>query len=861
VFEANRGQTDSRVKFLSRGSGYTMFFTATETVLSMPGGDAVRMKLEGGSPKPVVEGLETLPGHSSYFLGNDPAKWRTRVPQYARVRYREAYPGIDVVFYGNQRQIESDFVVQPGADPSTIRLAFDGCDKLEVDSEGDLMMRTAGGDLRFARPRVYQESGGQQDEVAGGYLLLGPRTVGFTLGEYDPSRTLVIDPIVYSTLLGGSGADLATKIAVDARGLAYVTGFADSADFPAILGTPGPGVHGIRRVFVAKFNPSGSQLVYSVLLGGSGSESGLGIAVDTAGSVYVSGSTSSPDFPRTPGAYDAFRGNKAGFVVKLNPSGTGLLYSALLGGAGQYWAGPLAVDAAGNAYVTAGDAAPNDPSDFPTTAAFGTGQGVMRLVKLNATGSALLYSVLVRGGYAASIAVDEFGSAYIAGGAEAGLPTTPDALHLSPPPTGYVDGFVTKLNPEGTELAYSTFLRLLSGYTSEVAVDGAGNAYVSTTTDVPSSARVVRLNAAGSSLIYSANAGPVYSDINDLSAIDLALAPSGEVWVSRVSPGAFVEISKLNAAGSAVVAHTSLFGTGVVYGAPEIRQSCSGDVYLAGLFLGSNVHTVVPAFPATPGAFQPQLRGPADAFLVRFRPDAVTPPACTLHAATLRPGAPVAPESFTSLFGEGLAASTQVASAPQPSLAGVTIHVRDSQGVERQALLYYASANQINYLIPASTAPGPAIVSVTAAGEVVAVTAIEIAPVAPGIFAANANGYGPAAALAVHVRPGGVQTTQFTFECPHQLCVSTPIDWGDAGDQVVLVLFGTGIRGRNLLAPVSATVGGEPVIVQYAGPQNEFEGLDQVNLLLPRTLAGRGEADVNLWVDGRLANAVSIWLQ
>ncbi|MCI0540679.1 MAG: hypothetical protein L0Z50_36225, partial [Verrucomicrobiales bacterium] len=289
VFEANRGQTDSRVKFLSRGSGYTMFFSATETVLSMPGGDAVRMKLEGGNPEPAVEGLEVLPGHSSYFLGNDPAKWHPRVPQYARIRYREAYPGIDVVFYGNQRQIESDFVVQPGADPAEIRLAFHGCRSLEIDQAGDLKIHTSAGGVRFAKPWVYQEAGGKQQEIAAGYILLDDRTAGFTLGDYDRQRPLVIDPVVYATFLGGSGNDRVGGFTVDARDSLYVTGYTDSADFPTAPGSPHPVIPGRRNVFVAKLNPSGTELVYLAILGGSESQSSAGIAVDTAGNAYVSG--------------------------------------------------------------------------------------------------------------------------------------------------------------------------------------------------------------------------------------------------------------------------------------------------------------------------------------------------------------------------------------------------------------------------------------------------------------------------------------------------------------------------------------------------------------------------------------------
>jgi uncharacterized protein (TIGR03437 family) len=834
VFEENRGQTDNRVKFLSRGAGYTMFFTATETVLSMNGDAAVRMTLAGAKPVPNVEGLGKLTGHSSYFLGNDPTKWRTDIPQYTKVRYREVYAGIDVVFYGNQRQIESDFVVKPGADPAEIRLAFDGCRSVEVDAAGDLQIHTSAVDIRLAKPRVYQEAGGKQQEIAGNYILFDDRTAGFRIGDYDPHRPLVIDPVVYATFLGGSGDDRVGGFDVDARDSLYVTGYTESADFPTTPGSPNLAVPGRRNVFVAKLNPSGTELVYVAILGGSGSQSSSGIAVDTSGNAYVSGRTTSPDFPTTLGAYGSTGDS---FVIKLNASGNTLLYSTL--GVG----GLIALDAIGNAYL-AGSA------DYPATADFGTGHG-FRVSKLNAAGSRLVYSVLLRGGWVTSITVDGFGSAYVTGHTyiPSGYPITAGALDRGDSGIERYDAFVTKLNPEGTELAYSTLLGVSRyGYGSEIAVDNSGSAYVSGTTD-PWFGNVMRLNPAGSGLIYSADFGPVYSDVNDVSTTYLALAPSGEVWVSTLSRAGEVEVRRLNRAGSPSARVAPLFYAPNMYNLPRIRQSCSGDLYLAGTSLW-------PPFPVTPGVVQSQQRGREDASIVRFRPDGAGPPACTLHSASLLPGAPVAPGSIASIFGVGLAASTNAATTPVASLGGATIRVRDSEGVERQSLLYYASSSQINYLIPAGSAQGPAVVEVSSGGNVMGRAAIEVAPVAPGIYSANGNGHGAAAAVAMRVRPSGAQTVEFAFECGQQHCTPSPINFGDPDDQVVLLLFGTGIRGRSNLSAVSATVDGEPAVVQYAGRQNDFEGVR-----LPRTLAGRGEVDLNLWVDGRLANAVRIRIQ
>src|SRR5881396_1985062 len=256
-FEANRGQTHEDVRFLARGPGYSLYLTAGEAVLVLarPGPDekrlgrstserlntrklgtpvVVRMSLVGAAPKPLMSGLDELPGKANYFIGNDPAKWRTNVPTYAKVRYREVYPGIDLVYYGNQRQLEYDFVVAPGADPERIVLGFQGAEPLEIDAEGELVLHAAGGAIRQRVPVIYQEIDRVRTKIEGRYVLKDAHRVGFQVAAYDPSRPLVIDPtLVYSTYLGGSSSDDGYGIAVDAAGAAYVTGTTGSADFTA----------------------------------------------------------------------------------------------------------------------------------------------------------------------------------------------------------------------------------------------------------------------------------------------------------------------------------------------------------------------------------------------------------------------------------------------------------------------------------------------------------------------------------------------------------------------------------------------------------------------------------------------------
>src|SRR6266581_2224024 len=284
-FEANRGQTHQDVHFLSRGAGYSLYLTAGEAVLVLtkPNADAkddarsaktrgesvaLRMSLVGAARKPTVSGTDELPGKANYFIGKDRSKWRTNVPTYARVHYREVYPGIDLVYYGNQRQLEYDFVVAPGANPKKIALRFQGADKLEIDAEGDLVLHTAGGEMRQHKPVIYQEIEGVRQEIGGGYVRKGADRVGFQLAAYDTTRPLVIDPLVlsYSTYLGGGAGDFGNGIAVDAAGNAYVTGYTASSDFPTTAGTFQPNFGGGAGAFVTKLNRTGTALVYSTYL-------------------------------------------------------------------------------------------------------------------------------------------------------------------------------------------------------------------------------------------------------------------------------------------------------------------------------------------------------------------------------------------------------------------------------------------------------------------------------------------------------------------------------------------------------------------------------------------------------------------
>jgi uncharacterized repeat protein (TIGR01451 family) len=368
-FEVNRGQTAPEVKFLARGSGYTLFLAEAGAVLRLraPAGageqkrsGTLRLTLEGANRKPSISGLDELPGRSNYLVGADRRRWRTNVPAFEKVRYESVYEGIDAVYYGRQGRLEYDLVVAPGADPARARLRFEGARGVRVDEAGDLVISAEGGDVRQQRPVAYQEFEGGRREVEARYVVDARGRVRFELGDYDRAHALVIDPVLlYASYLGGSGDDTGTSVAVDAAGSAYVAGTTASNDFP------GPGSlqaanGGFNDLFVLKLSPDGKSLVYATYLGGEGDDFGSTVAVDSAGNAYVGGMTGSGSFPTTPGAFQTVKDNSNdAFLAKLNPTGTGLVYSTYIGGKGSEQVNSVAVDAAGAAYVAGRTDSPN----------------------------------------------------------------------------------------------------------------------------------------------------------------------------------------------------------------------------------------------------------------------------------------------------------------------------------------------------------------------------------------------------------------------------------------------------------------------------------------------------------------------
>jgi uncharacterized repeat protein (TIGR01451 family) len=558
-FEANQGQAGEEVEFISRGSGYALLFARTEVVLGLhdrtlepglPDIDAgaianttarhalVRLRMLGGDPDVRVTGEDRLPGNSNYFIGNDSSSWHRNIENYAVVRYHGVYPGIDLVFRGNQAgQVEYDFIVAPGVDPGLIRMGFAGAGAT-LDDQGNLILHTPIGDLIQHAPFIFQDYDGVQKRVEGGFERQQNGAIGFKVAEYDANRPLVIDPVIrYSSYLGGGARDAGYDIAVDEFGNAYVTGTTASLNFPTNPLQADPDGSLIEDIFVAKLSGDGTTLEYSNYLGGNGADVAYGIAVDAFGSAYITGSTGSTDFPTNPPQSDPDgTATEDAFVAKFSADGSVLVYSNYLGGNGADIAHGIAVDGSGSAYVTGSTAS----TDFPTEPLQSDPSGAAIdafVTKLSADGSTLVYSNYLGGSdtdIAYGIAVDTSGSAYVTGStASTDFPTEP----LQTDPSGAaIDAFVTKLSADGSTLVYSNYL---GGSDTDIAygiaVDAGGSAYITGSTasaDFPTlppqaapsapteSAFIAKINSDGSALTYSNYLGGSGADIARAVAVD-----------------------------------------------------------------------------------------------------------------------------------------------------------------------------------------------------------------------------------------------------------------------------------------------------------------------------------------------------
>lgn len=680
-FEANRGQVSSEVEFLARGNGYLLLLTRDEAIVEVTPARApvplsrpvepravaqetsrpsvLRMRLAGVDPAAQVVGADALPGRSHYFVGTDPAQWVSDVPHFGQVVYRGVYPGVDWIFHGDGRQLEHDFHVAPGAEPTGIELVIggDGPDgawpTLRIDDAGELVMGLLGGELRQARPLVYQEVAGDRRLVAGEYELRGEGRVGFVVGPYDRTRPLVIDPVLlYATFLGHM--PIARSVAVDGAGNAYVTGNTAAATLPY---QHGPLDLGMEGVYVDKLNPSGTAVLYSTVIGGSYPDYGNAVAVDGAGRAYVTGDTRSTDFPRQPPGVSGCLGNGDAFLTRLAASGA-LDYSRCIGGSADDGGTAIDVDAAGRVVVTGYTWS----SDFPTThGAFDRGlDGQDAFVtKLNPAGGGsadVVYSTLLGGGQreaGTGIAVHGDGTIYVVGNTEStSFPTTAGAFDRSLNGVGTKDAFLARISPAGggqADLAYSTLVGG-GGYdtASSMALDAAGNAYViglTDSSDFPTK-RALQARLAGPADAFVAKMNPGGSGLNDLvygtylggSGGDMgrgiAVNTSGEAIVTGDTqstdfprPGALFPtygggsgdafLAKLASGGDSLLFGTFLGGNDVDNGLAVAHDGARG-IFVAGW-------TSSPNFPTTPGAYDGVLYG-SEAFVTKLQDEAGSTP-------------------------------------------------------------------------------------------------------------------------------------------------------------------------------------------------------------------------------------------
>jgi hypothetical protein len=559
-FEVNEGQTDPSVQFISHGDAYTVFLTRSEAVLALQEPDVadrvlekmdsrtrkrfesrrfyrlsprfhrprktsvVRIAIDGANPSPNVRGLDSLPGKTNYFIGNRPEKWRTGVSMFGRVKYSDIYSGIDLVYYGKQRRLEFDFVVAPGADPNAIKLRLDSADSVSITKRGGISIGTSGNSFELLRPEIYQFSHGKRVSVQGRFAFMSKerKEIGIEIAQYDKTEPLIIDPALsYSTYLGGSGSDYASGIAVDSEGNAYIAGQTTSTNFPTYNGYPASGdSNGVA--FVTELNPTGTAVLYSTYLGGTGGDWGAAVALDPSGNVYVTGSTLSTDFP-VANAFQSSLGSANGnaFVARIDTTQTGtasLVYSSYLGGGGNgsNFLGDvglgIAADESGLAYVT-GQTASDATTPFPTTSTgyqtsltSENGNAFLTVLDTNQGGAgSLLYSTFLGGDstgfgdYGMSVAVNGSGLACLTGqttsAAPSPFPTTSNAYQTT---LNSTDGnvFVTEIDTTQSgpqSLVYSTYLGgsstiIVGDLGSAIGLDASGNIYVggdTTSADFP----------------------------------------------------------------------------------------------------------------------------------------------------------------------------------------------------------------------------------------------------------------------------------------------------------------------------------------------------------------------------------------
>ena len=681
TFIPNRGQVDSKVKYYLKGTSYGFYFTPEEAVLtfikkeSSPGntentGITLALHFVDANPDVRIEGINKTSGKINYFSGKDESKWITGLPTYEKIIYKELWPGIDLIFYSKNNVLKYDFILKPGGCVEDIKLSYRGSKGISLDDGGNLEIHNDLGVLIDEKPISYQEIESKKVMIESGFKIKrqedGEDYFGFAiLGNYDSKYSLVIDPgLVFSTFLGAIVIDVGTNesnklgITVDKAGNVYVAGGTISPSFPVTLGAfqeafPSVGDN-FTSAYVTKLSFDGSGLIYSTFLGGSDSDEARSIVIDNMCSAYITGETSSSDFPVTLGAFQennlSMTSGSSAFAAKLSPDGTQLIYSTFLGGSDDDEGTDIDIDISGNAYITG----ETNSLDFPVTlnafqqnlpSIVGEINSVF-VTKLNIDGSGLIYSTFLGGSESdegLGIAVDDMGSAYVTGNTSSpDFPVTLGAFQENfPIISNFSSAFVTKLNPDGSSLIYSTFLGgSVDDQGQRIAVDQMGNAYVggeAASPDFPvtlgafqeefianqDAGFVTKLNPDGSQLIYSTFLSGTGGD-NEVQGI--AVDKMGNAYVSGFSNsssfpttlGAFQEefqgianqgfgdafVAKINPDGSSLIYSTFLGGSQTDI-ARDIAIDQEGNAYVVGYTLSSN-------FPVTLGAFEENFKGDID---------------------------------------------------------------------------------------------------------------------------------------------------------------------------------------------------------------------------------------------------------
>jgi hypothetical protein len=643
AFEQNQGQTDPQVKYMARANGYTLFLTNHNAVFAFHSKSSgsglaarrharssisnnaavaqekpdsvVRMQIAGENPAAQIAAVNQLPGRTNYYIGNDPKKWHSNVPQYSRVAYKNVYPGIDLAYYGEQSKLEFDFIVAPESDPAPIGLAFSGAEHVSADASGNLVVSSASGDVVLHKPVAYQQQNGERQLVEARFVLKSNNQVGFQLGEYDHSRELVIDPtLTYGTYLGGAEEDEVFAIALDPSNNVYVTGESNSTSgWPTAAAGNVPASHSFD-VFVTKLTSAG-VMSYTTFVGGANADSGLAIAVDSTGEAFVTGITQSSNFPTTAGVAQATTTNSSpcvntknngttacsdAFALKLSAGGA-ISWATFVGGNNDDDGYGIALDSTGNVWV-AGDTFSS--SFYPLTAATTTlnttfnYQGTLNppandgfVVELNPAATSFLYATYLGGEFSDQIngiVIDSTNDIYVAGETNsANFPTTVGAYqttcgsdgkcNVTAGGTAYYDAFVTKLAPGGTAITYSTFVGGSSDdYAYALALDSSGDVYItgSTTSDDTTTTPAVPYPTTKGAFGTTYNAG---------------------------AGGSNGFVTELNSSGSSLVYSTFLGGSVADFGG-GIAVDNLGDTYVTGM-------TTSPNFPVTSNATQSLLNG------------------------------------------------------------------------------------------------------------------------------------------------------------------------------------------------------------------------------------------------------------